>query len=244
MISSVRREREREKEKGKKDRNAHEKSVKKKRGIERVDGLYVCCCFYSQVIFIMVCVCVCVCVVIQVCLVCTGKVMNEDDVSDHLPYTTLMFTNGEGFNYTWNGTEVRTLINALINYSSLPSLTCPYFFFHFCPLLHFFPSSINFSFMSPFVLPSPLHYLPFFPLLCFFPSFTTLTAYPLSSFLCSFPFSLLLFFYFLPLLIFPYVFLYFTFFPTLPYLTLPNLTLPYLTLSYLTLPYLTLPYLT
>lgn len=35
-----------------------------------------------------------------------GKVMNEDDVSDHLPYTTLMFTNGEGFNYTWDGQEV------------------------------------------------------------------------------------------------------------------------------------------
>ncbi|KAG0711114.1 Alkaline phosphatase, tissue-nonspecific isozyme [Chionoecetes opilio] len=42
-----------------------------------------------------------------------GKVMNEEDVSDHLPYTTLMFTNGEGFNYTWNGTEVirRNLTN-------------------------------------------------------------------------------------------------------------------------------------
>lgn len=35
-----------------------------------------------------------------------GKVMNEDDISDHMPYTTLMFTNGQGFNYTWNGTEV------------------------------------------------------------------------------------------------------------------------------------------
>lgn len=35
-----------------------------------------------------------------------GVTMNEDDVSDHLPYTTLMFTTGEGFNYTWNGTDI------------------------------------------------------------------------------------------------------------------------------------------
>nr|QYL02844.1 alkaline phosphatase [Scylla paramamosain] len=35
-----------------------------------------------------------------------GVTINEEDVSDHLPYTTLMFTTGEGFNYTWNGTEV------------------------------------------------------------------------------------------------------------------------------------------
>ncbi|KAK3868630.1 hypothetical protein Pcinc_025993 [Petrolisthes cinctipes] len=35
-----------------------------------------------------------------------GTVINEDDVSDHMPYTTLMFTNGPGFNYTWNGAEV------------------------------------------------------------------------------------------------------------------------------------------
>ncbi|XP_045602749.1 alkaline phosphatase isoform X2 [Procambarus clarkii] len=35
-----------------------------------------------------------------------GVVMNEDDVSDHMPYTTLMFTNGHGFNYTWTGEEV------------------------------------------------------------------------------------------------------------------------------------------
>lgn len=35
-----------------------------------------------------------------------GVVMNEEDVSDHLPYTTLMFTNGHGFNYSWNGEHV------------------------------------------------------------------------------------------------------------------------------------------
>ncbi|XP_045139369.1 alkaline phosphatase-like [Portunus trituberculatus] len=35
-----------------------------------------------------------------------GVTLNENDVSDHLPYTTLMFTTGEGFNYTWNGSEV------------------------------------------------------------------------------------------------------------------------------------------
>lgn len=35
-----------------------------------------------------------------------GTTINDEDVSDGLPYTTLMFTNGEGFNYTWNGTDV------------------------------------------------------------------------------------------------------------------------------------------
>ncbi|KAK8731360.1 hypothetical protein OTU49_007564 [Cherax quadricarinatus] len=34
-----------------------------------------------------------------------GVVMN-DDVEDHMPFTTLMFTNGHGFNYTWNGEKV------------------------------------------------------------------------------------------------------------------------------------------
>eukprot|EP00397_Hematodinium_sp_SG-2012_P034091 GEMP01036519.1.p1 GENE.GEMP01036519.1~~GEMP01036519.1.p1 ORF type:complete len:570 (+),score=35.91 GEMP01036519.1:238-1947(+) len=35
-----------------------------------------------------------------------GVTINEDDVSDHLPFTTLMFTNGHGYNYSWNGEHV------------------------------------------------------------------------------------------------------------------------------------------
>ncbi|XP_063600536.1 alkaline phosphatase-like [Penaeus indicus] len=38
-----------------------------------------------------------------------GKVEFNEDVTDGMPYTTLMFTNGHGFNYTWNGKEVMRL---------------------------------------------------------------------------------------------------------------------------------------
>ncbi|XP_068249188.1 alkaline phosphatase-like [Palaemon carinicauda] len=35
-----------------------------------------------------------------------GIVTESDDISDGLPYTTLTFANGHGFNYSWNGIEV------------------------------------------------------------------------------------------------------------------------------------------
>ncbi|XP_068248900.1 alkaline phosphatase-like [Palaemon carinicauda] len=36
-----------------------------------------------------------------------GLVETSEDISDGLPYTTLMFTNGPGFNYTWNHLKVQ-----------------------------------------------------------------------------------------------------------------------------------------
>ncbi|XP_037774007.1 alkaline phosphatase-like [Penaeus monodon] len=35
-----------------------------------------------------------------------GVVENNPDVTDGMPYTTLMFTTGHGFNYTWDGEKV------------------------------------------------------------------------------------------------------------------------------------------
>ncbi|KAK7023361.1 hypothetical protein SK128_005257 [Halocaridina rubra] len=35
-----------------------------------------------------------------------GIVTETEDISDGLPFTTLMFTNGQGYNYSWNGKEV------------------------------------------------------------------------------------------------------------------------------------------
>lgn len=40
--------------------------------------------------------------------------MNEKDVTDSLPYTTLMFTNGHGYNYTWDGEKVNPRAAAVV----------------------------------------------------------------------------------------------------------------------------------
>lgn len=63
-----------------------------------------------------------------------GTALYEEGVTDGMEHTTLMFTTGPGFNYTWDGEKVRTS-------------TCKVFVFYFLWYL----SSVVFVFMSVFM---------------------------------------------------------------------------------------------